>query len=128
MSWAAGTQCVAKCRHKKPKPGELAFQKGDILTIVESSSVRSRACGESWCCSLPKLIYLVPPPPPPPQKKGHYLARHNETEEEGLVSGADVRERQALCGDPSLSLMPYVFTLHTHHSSPFHTAGRNNNA
>ncbi|XP_075878989.1 megakaryocyte-associated tyrosine-protein kinase isoform X1 [Nelusetta ayraudi] len=78
MSWAAGTQCVAKCRHKKPKPGELAFQKGDILTIVDSTS-----------------------------KKGHYLARHNDTGDEGLVNGADVRERQALRGDPSLSLMPW---------------------
>lgn len=56
MSWAAGTQCVAKCRHKKPKPGELAFQKGDILTIVESSSVRSSAWGERFGSSSPKLI------------------------------------------------------------------------
>lgn len=42
MSWAAGTQCVAKGDHRKPKPGELAYHKGDILTIVDTSTVLLR--------------------------------------------------------------------------------------
>jgi len=42
MNWAAGTQCVAKGEHRKPKPGELAYHKGDILTIVNASTVPSR--------------------------------------------------------------------------------------
>lgn len=41
MSWAAGTQCVAKGDNKKPKPGELAYHKGDIITIVDTSTVIS---------------------------------------------------------------------------------------
>ncbi|XP_067453071.1 megakaryocyte-associated tyrosine-protein kinase isoform X2 [Thunnus thynnus] len=77
MSWAAGTQCVAKGDHRKPKPGELAYHKGDILTIVGTSM------------------------------KGYYEARHNTTGEEGLVNSTNVREREALRVDPSLSLMPW---------------------
>uniref|UniRef100_A0A3B4XPD9 Tyrosine-protein kinase n=1 Tax=Seriola lalandi dorsalis TaxID=1841481 RepID=A0A3B4XPD9_SERLL len=73
MNWAAGTQCVAKGDHRKPKPGELAYHKGDILTI----------------------------------RKGFYEARHNTTGEEGLISSTNVREREALRVDPSLSLMPW---------------------
>lgn len=41
MSWDAGTQCVTKGDHRKPKPGELAYNKGDILTIVDRSTVLS---------------------------------------------------------------------------------------
>lgn len=41
MSWSAGTQCVAKRHHTKPKPGELAYRKGEMLTIVDVSLVRS---------------------------------------------------------------------------------------
>lgn len=41
MSWTAGTQCVAKTDNKKPKPGELSYHKGDILTIVDISAVLS---------------------------------------------------------------------------------------
>ncbi|KAM7409897.1 hypothetical protein PAMA_001403 [Pampus argenteus] len=78
MSWAAGTQCVAKGDHRKPKPGELAYHKGDILTIVDTST-----------------------------KKGYYEARHNATGEEGLINSTNVREREALRVDPSLSLMPW---------------------
>ncbi|XP_043391787.1 megakaryocyte-associated tyrosine-protein kinase isoform X4 [Chelonia mydas] len=33
--WLPGTQCIAKHDHTKPKARELAFRKGDILTIVE---------------------------------------------------------------------------------------------
>lgn len=40
MTWAAGTQCITKGDHRKPKPGELAYKKGDILTIVDMSQVR----------------------------------------------------------------------------------------
>ncbi|XP_032381153.1 megakaryocyte-associated tyrosine-protein kinase isoform X1 [Etheostoma spectabile] len=78
MSWAASTQCVAKGDHRKPKPGELTFYKGDILTIVDTST-----------------------------KKGYYKARHNTTGEEGLINASNVREREALRVDPSLSLMPW---------------------
>uniref|UniRef100_A0AAX7UDZ2 Tyrosine-protein kinase n=1 Tax=Astatotilapia calliptera TaxID=8154 RepID=A0AAX7UDZ2_ASTCA len=78
MSWAAGTQCVAKGDHKKPKPGELLYRKGDILTIVDTTT-----------------------------KKGCYRARHNTTGEEGIINATNVREREALRVDPSLSLMPW---------------------
>uniref|UniRef100_A0A665TTV8 Tyrosine-protein kinase n=1 Tax=Echeneis naucrates TaxID=173247 RepID=A0A665TTV8_ECHNA len=78
MSWAAGTQCVTKGDHRKPKPGELAYNKGDVLTIVDKST-----------------------------RKGFYKATHNTTGEEGLISSSNVREREALRVDPSLSLMPW---------------------
>ncbi|XP_028260337.1 megakaryocyte-associated tyrosine-protein kinase isoform X2 [Parambassis ranga] len=78
MSWAAGTQCVAKGDHRKSKPGELVYHKGDILTIIDTS-----------------------------MRKGHYKARHNTTGEEGLINSSNVREREALRVDPSLSLMPW---------------------
>lgn len=39
MNWAAGTQCVTKRHHGKPKPGELAYQKGEIVTVVDFSTV-----------------------------------------------------------------------------------------
>uniref|UniRef100_A0A7N8X244 Tyrosine-protein kinase n=1 Tax=Mastacembelus armatus TaxID=205130 RepID=A0A7N8X244_9TELE len=52
MSWAAGTQCVAKGDHRKPKPGELVYHKGDILTIVDTSTtfyvVLPVLCFISW--------------------------------------------------------------------------------
>lgn len=41
MSWSAGTQCVAKRPHTKPKPGELAYHKGEMLTILDVSLVLS---------------------------------------------------------------------------------------
>ncbi|KAM6922110.1 megakaryocyte-associated tyrosine-protein kinase [Xenentodon cancila] len=78
MSWESGTQCVAKGDNRKAKPGELVFCKGDILTIVDAST-----------------------------RKGYYKARHNTTGEEGLINSTNVRERQALRVDPSLSLMPW---------------------
>ncbi|XP_077389491.1 megakaryocyte-associated tyrosine-protein kinase isoform X2 [Festucalex cinctus] len=78
MSWTTGTQCVAKGDHRKPKPGELLYHKGDILTIVAMTT--SKRC---------------------------YKAKHNSTGEEGIINGADVREREALRVDPSLSLMPW---------------------
>uniref|UniRef100_A0A673KK08 Tyrosine-protein kinase n=1 Tax=Sinocyclocheilus rhinocerous TaxID=307959 RepID=A0A673KK08_9TELE len=41
------------------------------------------------------------------QRKGEYRARHNTTGEEGLISGSNLREREALRIDPKLSLMPW---------------------
>ncbi|XP_019727270.1 megakaryocyte-associated tyrosine-protein kinase isoform X2 [Hippocampus comes] len=80
MSWTTGTQCVAKGDHRKPKPGELLYHKGDILTIVAMTT--SKRC---------------------------YKAKHNSTGDEGIINSADVREREALRLDPSLSLMPRWF-------------------
>uniref|UniRef100_A0A8C1RJ00 Tyrosine-protein kinase n=1 Tax=Cyprinus carpio TaxID=7962 RepID=A0A8C1RJ00_CYPCA len=77
-SWTAGTQCVAKKKHRKPKAGEIAYHKGDILTVIG-----------------------------PGTRDGEYRARHNTTGEEGLVSGSKLREREALRIDPKLSLMPW---------------------
>ncbi|XP_074834030.1 megakaryocyte-associated tyrosine-protein kinase [Carettochelys insculpta] len=76
--WLPGTQCIAKHDHAKPKAHELAFRKGDIVTIVEVS-----------------------------EQKGWYRAKHNDTGEEGLLSASSVREREAIRVDPKLSLMPW---------------------
>uniref|UniRef100_A0A673WFZ2 Tyrosine-protein kinase n=1 Tax=Salmo trutta TaxID=8032 RepID=A0A673WFZ2_SALTR len=73
-----GTQCVAKSDHSQPKTGELAYRKGDILTIMRTGT-----------------------------GKEHYKARHNTTGEEGLISATNMREREAIRVDPSLSLMPW---------------------
>ncbi|XP_043358798.1 megakaryocyte-associated tyrosine-protein kinase isoform X3 [Dermochelys coriacea] len=73
--WLPGTQCITKHDHTKPKARELAFRKGDIITIVE--------------------------------QKGWYQAKHNDTNEEGLLSASSVREREAIRVDPKLSLMPW---------------------
>ncbi|XP_076009243.1 megakaryocyte-associated tyrosine-protein kinase [Genypterus blacodes] len=78
MNWAAGTQCVAKGDHRKPKPGELAYHKGDILTVLDTATA-----------------------------KGCYKVRHNTTGEEGLINSNNVREREAISVHPSLSLMPW---------------------
>ncbi|XP_037741385.1 megakaryocyte-associated tyrosine-protein kinase isoform X2 [Chelonia mydas] len=75
--WLPGTQCIAKHDHTKPKARELAFRKGDILTIVE-------VCEKGW-----------------------YQAKHNDSGEEGLLSASSVREREAIRVDPKLSLMPW---------------------
>ena len=61
MSWAAGTQCVAKGDHRKPKPGELAYQKGDILTIVDTSTVPS-SVKRSYGQRLLSVIFFHFPP------------------------------------------------------------------
>lgn len=37
--WPPGTQCVAKHDHTKPKAQELAFRKGDVVTIIEAVEV-----------------------------------------------------------------------------------------
>ncbi|CAG08007.1 unnamed protein product, partial [Tetraodon nigroviridis] len=79
MSWSAGTQWVAKRAHTKPKPGELAYHKGEMFTILDVSPVLS----------------------------GYYKAKHNTTGEEGLVNSEHMCERQALRLVPCLSLMPW---------------------
>ncbi|TFK00218.1 abhydrolase domain-containing protein 4 [Platysternon megacephalum] len=76
--WLPGTQCITKHDHTKPKARELAFRKGDIVTIV-------KVC----------------------EQKGWYQAKHNDTGEEGLLSASSVREREAIRVDPKLSLMPW---------------------
>uniref|UniRef100_A0A4W5N5V7 Tyrosine-protein kinase n=1 Tax=Hucho hucho TaxID=62062 RepID=A0A4W5N5V7_9TELE len=101
-SWASGTR-VAKSDHSKPKAGELAYCKGDLLTIVETGTVHNNLC----CYSVvrkgaqgPSLHTMNFS-----NGKGHYKARHNTTGEEGLISATNVREREAICVD--LSLMPW---------------------
>uniref|UniRef100_A0A803VT35 Megakaryocyte-associated tyrosine kinase n=1 Tax=Ficedula albicollis TaxID=59894 RepID=A0A803VT35_FICAL len=76
--WPPGTQCVTKHDHTKPKPRELAFRKGDMVTIIEAV-----------------------------EGKGWYRARHNETGQEGLLAASALRERGAIRADPKLSLMPW---------------------
>uniref|UniRef100_A0A8C8RNE6 Tyrosine-protein kinase n=1 Tax=Pelusios castaneus TaxID=367368 RepID=A0A8C8RNE6_9SAUR len=76
--WPPGTQCITKHDHSKPKTHQLAFRKGDIVTIT------------ALC-----------------EEKGWYRAKHNETGEEGLLSASSVREREAIRIDPTLSLMPW---------------------
>ncbi|XP_057565095.1 megakaryocyte-associated tyrosine-protein kinase isoform X1 [Hippopotamus amphibius kiboko] len=76
--WAPGTQCITKCEHMRPKPGELAFRKGDVVTILE-------AC----------------------ENKSWYRAKHHASGQEGLLAAGALREREALSADPKLSLMPW---------------------
>ncbi|VFV18762.1 low quality protein: [Lynx pardinus] len=76
--WAPGTQCITKCEHTRPKPGELAFHKGDVVTILE-------AC----------------------ESKSWYRAKHHASGQEGLLAAGALREREALSADPKLSLMPW---------------------
>uniref|UniRef100_A0A8C0ESK5 Tyrosine-protein kinase n=1 Tax=Bubo bubo TaxID=30461 RepID=A0A8C0ESK5_BUBBB len=76
--WPPGTQCVTKHDHTKPKARELAFRKGDMVTIIEAV-----------------------------EGKGWYRARHNETGQEGLLAAIALRERGAIRVDPKLSLMPW---------------------
>ncbi|XP_058138099.1 LOW QUALITY PROTEIN: megakaryocyte-associated tyrosine-protein kinase [Dasypus novemcinctus] len=76
--WAPGTQCITKCEHTRPKPGELAFRKGDVVTVLEACE------GKSW-----------------------YRAQHDASGQEGLVAAGALRLREALPADPRLSLMPW---------------------
>ncbi|XP_075467433.1 megakaryocyte-associated tyrosine-protein kinase isoform X1 [Ascaphus truei] len=73
-----GTQVIAKADHTKPKAGELAFHKGDLLNIVS-------AC----------------------EDKGWYRAHHHASGKEGLLSASIVRERPPIKVDPRISLMPW---------------------
>ncbi|XP_033926731.1 megakaryocyte-associated tyrosine-protein kinase isoform X2 [Melopsittacus undulatus] len=76
--WPPGTQCVTKHDHTKPKPQELAFHKGDVVTIIATV-----------------------------EGKGWYRARHNETGQEGLMAASALRQRGPIRADPKLSLMPW---------------------
>ncbi|XP_057627369.1 megakaryocyte-associated tyrosine-protein kinase isoform X7 [Chionomys nivalis] len=76
--WAPGTQCMTKCENSRPKPGELAFRKGDMVTVLE-------AC----------------------EDKGWYRAKHHGSGQEGLLAATALRQREALSADPKLSLMPW---------------------
>lgn len=69
---------MAKGDHSKPKAGELAYKKGDILTILQAGMV-----------------------------KGSYKAKHNHSGAEGVIFSVNVQEREAIRIDPSLSLMPW---------------------
>uniref|UniRef100_A0A663N474 Tyrosine-protein kinase n=1 Tax=Athene cunicularia TaxID=194338 RepID=A0A663N474_ATHCN len=80
--WPPGTQCVTKHDHTKPKARELAFRKGDMVTIIEAVE-------------------------PSPTFPGWYRARHNETGQEGVLAASALRERGAIRVDPKLSLMPW---------------------
>ncbi|MCJ8737680.1 hypothetical protein PDJAM_G00026850 [Pangasius djambal] len=79
-TWLTGTQCVAKSDHTRPKPNEIFYRKGDILTILGLELLMGKAI---------------------------YRAKHNRTGEEGLIFASNMREREALRVDPSLSLMPW---------------------
>lgn len=104
MTWVAGTQCVARGDNRKAKPGELVYCKGDILTIVDTSTViiTFYRC----CTSIEFTVGFLLANFGLLKRKGYYKARHNTTGEEGLINSSNVRERQALRIDPSLSLMP----------------------
>lgn len=39
---------MTKCENSRPKPGELAFRKGDMVTILEACEVRGELEGR-WC-------------------------------------------------------------------------------
>ncbi|XP_053317849.1 megakaryocyte-associated tyrosine-protein kinase [Spea bombifrons] len=73
-----GMQCIARFDHTKPKPQELTFRKGDLITIVS-------AC----------------------ENKGWYQAHHHASGDVGIISGSALRERPPIKAKPQLSLMPW---------------------
>ncbi|XP_063309378.1 megakaryocyte-associated tyrosine-protein kinase isoform X1 [Pelobates fuscus] len=73
-----GMQCIAKIDHTKPKPEELSFHKGDLITIV------------STC-----------------ENKGWYRAHHHTSGMVGLINCNALRERPPIKVDSRLSLMPW---------------------
>lgn len=112
--WSPGTQCVTKHDHAKPKGQELAFRKGDVVTIIEAVEVSAMGavrdgrdgiqCRQLCCWSqVPSSLALRPSCP---QGKGWYRAKHNGTGQEGLLAASALRERGAIRADPKLSLMP----------------------
>uniref|UniRef100_A0A5F7ZQG4 Tyrosine-protein kinase n=1 Tax=Macaca mulatta TaxID=9544 RepID=A0A5F7ZQG4_MACMU len=68
--WAPGTQCITKCEHTRPKPGELAFRKGDVVTILEACEVRGGQGVGAWGLGAPP----GPPSHPPHQPCASSLA------------------------------------------------------
>lgn len=91
----------------RPKPGELAFRKGDVVTILEACEV-SRAPGHVWRHDPPPPAAPthIDPRLPPRQSKSWYRAKHHTSGQEGLLAAGALREREALSTDPKLSLMP----------------------
>lgn len=77
-SLAPGTQCITKADNPKPKPQELWFHKGDVVTIL------------SRC-----------------QEKDWYRAQHNVSGLEGLIPASALRERPPIKVDQRHSLMPW---------------------
>ncbi|MEJ1269679.1 megakaryocyte-associated tyrosine kinase [Cricetulus griseus] len=109
--WAPGTQCMTKCENSRPKPGELAFRKGDMVTILEACEVRRELKG-GWGAlrdSRTERHLLLPflHPLPIVQDKSWYRAKHHSSGQEGLLAAAALRQREALSTDPKLSLMPW---------------------
>lgn len=47
--WSPGTQCVTKQDHTKPKAQELAFRKGDVVTIIEAVEVSPMGAQGTHC-------------------------------------------------------------------------------
>ncbi|KAK2489286.1 LOW QUALITY PROTEIN: hypothetical protein MC885_006996 [Smutsia gigantea] len=107
--WAPGTQCITKCEHTRPKPGELAFRKGDVVTILEACAVsngwRAGPClGTGLSSRSPST---TDPWLPSGQSKSWYRAKHHASGQEGLLAAGALRDREALSADPKLSLMPW---------------------
>ncbi|XP_077331789.1 megakaryocyte-associated tyrosine-protein kinase isoform X1 [Lithobates pipiens] len=73
-----GMQCITKTDNNNPKSEELAYQKGDLVTII------------STC-----------------QNRGWFCACHHSTGLEGLIPASALRERPAIKVDSRLSLMPW---------------------
>ncbi|XP_018417698.1 PREDICTED: megakaryocyte-associated tyrosine-protein kinase [Nanorana parkeri] len=76
--FAPGMQYITRTDNTNPKSQELAFQKGDLVTIISTS-----------------------------QKRGWFCARHHPTGLEGLIPANVLRERPAIKVDSRLSLMPW---------------------
>ncbi|KAM3937359.1 megakaryocyte-associated tyrosine-protein kinase [Leptodactylus fuscus] len=74
----AGTQCITKFDNTKPKPQELGFLKGDVVTIINKC-----------------------------QERGWYTAQHHSSGLKGLISANAVRERPPIKVDQRHSLMPW---------------------
>lgn len=77
--WPPGTQCVTKHDHTKPKPRELAFRKGDIVTIIEAvevrpmgAQVRTALRGHGWN-GTPVPTAQLPEPVPSFQRDPPFL-------------------------------------------------------
>ncbi|XP_063770916.1 megakaryocyte-associated tyrosine-protein kinase [Pseudophryne corroboree] len=73
-----GMQCITRNNNTKPKLQELAYRKGDLVTII-------RTC----------------------QDRAWYRAHHHSSGLEGLVCASALRERPPIKIDPRLSLMPW---------------------
>ncbi|XP_075060907.1 megakaryocyte-associated tyrosine-protein kinase isoform X2 [Mixophyes fleayi] len=77
-SLTPGMQCITRTDNTKPKPQELTFHKGDLVTVI------------STC-----------------QDRGWYRAHHHSSGLEGLICATALRERPPIKVDSRLSLMPW---------------------